>query len=86
MEVRLDINGVRTPAPPVAKPAGKASKTVEEKISFNDAATLEKALQETPEVRTDVVDNAKRLIGDPTYPPRETLQKIANLLAIGMGT
>ncbi len=85
MEVRLETNGVRAPAAPAAKPAEKASKTVEQKVSFNDAEALEKALQETPEVRTDVVDNAKRLIGDPTYPPRETLQKIAHLLAIGMG-
>jgi hypothetical protein len=32
----------------------------------------------------DVVEHGRRLVGDPAYPPRETLQRIAALLAMEM--
>jgi len=50
--------------------------------AFENSRALESRLQELPDVRPDVLANGKRLAGDPTYPPRETIQRIAALLAL----
>ena len=84
MEIKLDLNAGKVAPVPAAKPATQAAKAAEDSTEFRAAAALEQALEKTPEVRSDVVDNAKRLVGDPNYPPRETLQKIATLLALQM--
>jgi hypothetical protein len=49
---------------------------------FETSRALEARLKDLPDVRADKVDNAKRLIGDPQYPPRETIRRIAALLAL----
>jgi hypothetical protein len=49
---------------------------------FDNADALEKALERTPDVRSEVVERGKQLVADQTYPPRETLQRIAALLAM----
>ena len=49
---------------------------------FENSRALETRLGEIPNVRMDVVENGRRLAGDPAYPPRETLQRIAALLAM----
>jgi hypothetical protein len=69
---------------PVERPERAPAKTKapESRVEFSQAAALEKALANTPEVRPERVDQARRLVGDPEYPPRETLQRIATLLAI----
>ncbi|HSH15114.1 MAG TPA: hypothetical protein VLD18_03705 [Verrucomicrobiae bacterium] len=36
----------------------------------------------TPEVRQQVVERARRLIEDTSYPPQEAINKIADLLAM----
>ena len=49
---------------------------------FANAHALEARLAATPDVRPEVVERAKQLIGDPTYPPSEAIQRIATLLAM----
>lgn len=49
---------------------------------FENSRALEARLKELPNVRQDIVHHGRRLIGDPAYPPRETIQKIAALLAL----
>jgi hypothetical protein len=49
---------------------------------FENSRALEARLEEIPDVRTDKLDHGRRLVGDPTYPPRETIQRIATLLAM----
>jgi hypothetical protein len=76
------------PARPVATGAGQpvsrreAPPAVRGEQPFERAAALEKALKEIPLVRTDKVGHAKNLVADVKYPPEETLDRIANLLAI----
>ncbi|HEV8541080.1 MAG TPA: hypothetical protein VGR78_01700 [Verrucomicrobiae bacterium] len=50
--------------------------------AFENSRALETQLTQLPDVRPEKVDDAKRLIGDPAYPPRVTIQRIATLLAI----
>ena len=49
---------------------------------FETSRALEARLKDLPDVRVDKVEDGKRLIGDPTYPPRETIRRIAALLAL----
>lgn len=49
---------------------------------FENSQALEARLSELPEVRAEKLQDAKRLVGDPAYPPRETIQRLATLLAI----
>lgn len=50
--------------------------------SFNHSQDLNKALQAAPEIRVGQVERAQQLIGDVNYPPRETIHRIATLLAM----
>lgn len=52
--------------------------------SFERAASLEKSLKEIPLVRPEKVERARSLVMDVKYPPEETLNRIANLLALHM--
>ncbi len=63
----------------------KASRPVESQSALSEFANsraLEARLQELPDVRPDKLQQAQRLVGDPEYPPRETMQRLAALLAI----
>ena len=50
--------------------------------SFERSAALNRSLADTPEVRREVVERARRLIEDTSYPPPEAINKIADLLAM----
>jgi len=50
--------------------------------SFERSHALSHSLANTPEVRQEVVERARRLIEDTSYPPPEAINKIADLLAI----
>ena len=63
----------------------KTSRPIDQQPSmseFQNSQALETRLNDLPDVRTDKLQEAKRLVGDPTYPPRETIQRLATLLAI----
>ncbi len=51
---------------------------------FDGAAALNRALADTPELRPEAVERARELIGDVTYPPPETIKRIASLLALNV--
>ncbi|MFA6544193.1 MAG: hypothetical protein WCS99_07190 [Limisphaerales bacterium] len=72
---------------PVGQAISRAVKTpvgasTGETASFEGRAKLDAALASTPEVRPEVVARARELVSKPSYPPREILDRIANLLAI----
>lgn len=52
---------------------------------FDRAAALNRALADTPDLRANEVERARELIGDVSYPPAETIQRIASLLATNLG-
>ncbi len=53
---------------------------------FNRSEALNRSFAETPEVRQDKVARARELIGQVTYPPRETIAKISDLLAMNISS
>ncbi|MEO6004637.1 MAG: hypothetical protein ABIS43_15890 [Opitutus sp.] len=61
---------------PVARPTSPRA----DLLSTNNAAFLRSALARQPEIRPEVLERAKALAADPSYPSRENLKKIAGLL------
>lgn len=83
MEIRLNTNIDFTGR--VSQPPAKASRTIDSGSAtqpFEDSHSLESRLNSVPDVRADKVDDARRMVGDPAYPPRDTIKRLAALLAM----
>lgn len=86
MEIKLDVNAAKVRAVTPPAQVERPSKVAEAKVEFKEAAALERTLKETPEVRSDEVERAKKLVADASYPPREAIQKLSTLLAIKLSS
>ena len=64
------------------RPAAAGSDTA----SFTRVAALDEALHATPTMRPEAVARAKELISDVLYPPADTINGIATLLALKLET
>lgn len=56
----------------------------QDRTEFRAVDSLRQALDAVPEVRADVVQRGRELVGDPAYPPSETMRGLASLLALGL--
>jgi hypothetical protein len=54
-------------------------------VRLDQSARLDRSLAATPEIRSEAVQRARELIADTTYPSKETLGKVAMLLAANIG-
>ncbi len=68
-----------------AKPASASKQEAStpaggERLSSSSTDALREALNNTPEVRADVVARGKALAVDPTYPPREIIERLSELM------
>ncbi len=75
------VNRVAHPAPQARPVRGTGDQAV-----FNRSEALDRSFAEMPEVRPEKVARARELIGQVTYPPRETIAKISDLLALDINT
>ena len=83
----MEINPNRNvdPALPVGAPfKSRVPGRVSSEISFEQTASLNAALKATPDSRADVVSRAEDLVSSSSYPPPETINRIANLLAANL--
>jgi hypothetical protein len=82
IHAKLGAGSVRPIVPSsTTKPA---TRPVADEVNFKRSAELTAALSATPEVRNEVIARLAPEVGHPSYPPRETLHRIAELLAINM--
>jgi hypothetical protein len=84
MEIKLYTN-VDSVARVSNNTPAKASRPIDSDSDvsvFETSRALEARLKDLPDVRADKVGDGKRLVGDPEYPPRETIRRIAALLAL----
>ena len=51
-----------------------------ERLSSSNTQALREALNNTPEIRPEVVEKGKALAVDPNYPPRELIERLAKLM------
>ena len=69
---------VRPEMPAVSgKPAPRTAGPRQDQVSTGNAEFLRAELQRQPEVRPEVVARARELAADPSYPPTEVIQKVA---------
>jgi hypothetical protein len=83
MEIKL--NSSLDSVARVSSTQPKASRPIDSDSAlsaFENSRALEARLEQLPIVRSDKLDTGRRLAGDPAYPPRETIQRIATLLAM----
>ncbi|MGO9202481.1 MAG: hypothetical protein ACLQM8_18310 [Limisphaerales bacterium] len=70
-----------SPGRPRGQAAGQEPRLEPDKADLNGSEALDRALQETPEVRPEKVAQAKALIEDAAYPSADVVAKIASLMA-----
>lgn len=85
MEIQLKTN-----VDPIGRLPGSQAKKVEVQAQtggavFNHSEGLNQVLQQTADVRPGKVAQAQEVVGISEYPPKETIQKIAKLLAANIG-
>ena len=83
MEIKLNVS--LDSVARVSSTRAKASRPIDSdsaSSAFENSRALEARLEQLPNVREDKLETGRRLVGDPAYPPRETIQRIATLLAM----
>jgi hypothetical protein len=63
--------------PAGGKPATRTQDARLDQISIENAVFLRAELARQPEIRAEVVARARMLAADPTYPPLEAVQNVA---------
>ena len=51
-----------------------------DRLSSANTQALREALNNSPEIRPEVVEKGKNLAVDPNYPPRELIERLAKLM------
>jgi hypothetical protein len=66
----------------IAKQAStpKVEAEASDRLSSANTQALREALNNTPEIRPEVVAKGKALAVDPNYPPREIIENLAKLM------
>lgn len=83
MKVNPQTNtGAMTTAPVPAVKGSSSRPAATDTVTIRDAETVNRALEQTPPARPEAVERAKELTQNVAYPPLETIEAIANLLAI----
>jgi hypothetical protein len=67
-------------------PAAREARLGHDKVALATSETLNRALEQTPEVRSDKVAEAKTLLENGSYPPAVIIRKISALLAINFNS
>ena len=83
MEIKLNVSVDSVARVSSTRP--KASRPIDSDSAlsaFENSRALEARLESIPNVRADKLETGRRLAGDPAYPPRETIRRIATLLAM----
>jgi hypothetical protein len=63
-----------------AKPAASSLVPGPDRLSLNQAGSLNAALADQPETRPEVVERGRALAADPDYPSAAILQKVAQMI------
>lgn len=82
----MQTNPTNGPAPVFRQvtppPVTQAAKDERDEAQIGKALSLKNALDEIPAVRISKVEEARELVDDPKYPPREIIEHISHLLAM----
>lgn len=84
MEVKANINIDAAQRVIVNQTRVQPPQSQTDTASFRRSEALNHALQATPAARPEAVARARELISDVLYPPADTIEGIAALLALNM--
>jgi 2,4-dienoyl-CoA reductase-like NADH-dependent reductase (Old Yellow Enzyme family) len=73
------VNGAATPPRSAPAPA-----MLSDRVSLTNSSALEQSLANTPASRPDMVEMARALIADPSYPSSDILSAVSRQLASGL--
>jgi len=57
----------------------------QDEVALSGAEKLNQSLAATPDVRSDKVDYAQRLVADPSYPSSDVVRSVAGVIAQNIG-
>lgn len=86
MEVKANNNVDVAQRVIVSQTKPRPARLESDTTSFYRVAALDEALQATPSSRPEAVARAKELLSDVLYPPADTIEGIATLLALKLDT
>jgi len=66
--------------PLLPKSTGPAAGPGADQLSLDKIELLRQALAAQPEIRPDVVERARALAADPSWPPHEVLRKVSEII------
>ena len=85
MEVKFNTEFSSIPRTSGAGPRKTAAAAAAtESVALNQSSALNSTLAQLPAVRPEVLERAKTLVSSEHYPPLETVDKIARLLALSL--
>ena len=84
MEVNTNLSAIGVNGAAISHRSTPAQTMLSDGLSLTDSSALEKALQNSPASRPDMVDRGKALIADAAYPSAEILNAISLGLAAAM--
>ncbi|HEX3624951.1 MAG TPA: hypothetical protein VH280_05920 [Verrucomicrobiae bacterium] len=81
--MEVEFNAGLTGNTPVSQPPVRRepAQSAVSAMSFDHTQALEETLKETPTVRPEAVNRAAALLADPSYPPDDLMDRVANTLA-----
>jgi len=82
MEIQPNPNSAHVHNAQASRSVTRPRKPAAEEVSFAATSNVDRALRELPALRVEVIERAQKLVGDPTYPPRETIHQLSELLAM----
>jgi len=82
MEINTNLNAGAAGRVGPSRPPVPAAKVITDEAVFAQSSALNDAMNSQPGSRVEAVERAKNLVADVHYPPRETIQRISNLLAM----
>lgn len=86
MEVNTNLSTIGVNGAAALPRSTPAQKMPSDGLSLTNSSALQKALDNAPASRPDMVERAKALIADPAYPSAEVLNAVSWRLAAGLNS
>jgi hypothetical protein len=79
--MEIHFNNINRMNKPPAAPASSPLQPARDGVLFAGAAALNRALEETPDIRAERLQPLRHYVSSPDYPPADVLREVADLLA-----
>jgi hypothetical protein len=84
MEIKPNYQASSVDPTQSGRPAAKPAQVENQSTDFSSSQRLDESLRNLPDVRPEVVQRGRELVGTVNYPPPEGIRRISQLLAINL--